>query len=258
MMIKMERTARLACAATLLVSAAGCFGGSEPGPGGCGERCEGGNFVYACVADGDAVCNVSLAVDAEAVSELGVNQQKPEAVAVGARFGLSFSGVEFEEDGELLIVDTVPASPDHVDTTGGFTIHDAGLWGFLARNPRGITVDFIHVLALEPAELEVWMSEQKVTGFQMMEQTEAQLGAIARDEGGIALAGALGYTWTSSDETVLVVDSIANTGTPAGGIEVNDDEVRVVALAAGSATLTLERGDLTHTVDVTVVAAGGM
>jgi hypothetical protein len=250
MMAFMRSGRNVALCASLAAVGIGC-GPSESRTGTIGGTGE-GFFQYSCVTDGDAVCNQTGAVDANSVVELGINQEVPEAVAVGARFDLHFSGTVLEDDGETLLVETVPASFDHVETSGGFVIDEAGFWAFLAQSPKGVVADFIHVQALEAADLEVWKDEQKVTAFEMTVGSELQVAAVPRDEAGLALGGALPYLWTSSDPGVALVDQAGGTGVPTGGIEINDDEVRIYAAAAGTTNIEVQRGELVHTVAVTV------
>ena len=73
------------------------------------------------------------------------------------------------------------------------------------------------------------------------------------DERGVALAGALPYHWSSSDETVVRLAPLGTLGMPDAGLAVSDDEVRVVASGTGAATISLRVGELEREVDVSVV-----
>jgi hypothetical protein len=241
-------------ALTLLsLATAACSGSGGVNPGTVGELGE-GVFNYQCVDDGDAVCNETASVDSQAVeTDLGVNGELPTAVAVGARFDVHYFGQITTDDGEILLLDVVPARSEDVHNKGGFIITSPGLFAFLARSPKGVVADFTHLEAMVPTDLDIWKDEVRVSSFELMEGAEANLAVVANDDAGIALAGALPYTWESSDEDLVVVGPAGTTGTPSGGIEINDDEVRIIALAAGEAQLTVSRDDLSKQVTITVI-----
>lgn len=227
-------------------------GVGDPGTGSIGELGE-GVFTYNCVGDGDAVCNVTEAVDtAEVDFDLGLNGEIPAAIAVGARFDLSFWGDVTTDEGELLFVETVPASDEHVRIGGGFMIEASGTFAFLARSPKGFVVDFTHLTAFDTSALEVWHEEQRVSSLSLLTGREIELAVVPRDVTGVALAGALPFTWQSSDESLLRIAAVDSVGTPESGLEQNDDEVRIVAIAAGSAELSISAGDVQQIIVVTI------
>jgi hypothetical protein len=238
-------------ALAIMASSAACGGGAVEPPGTLGELGE-GTFRYTCVQTGDAVCNQSTAVDAfEVQGHLGIAGQAPAAVAVGARFGLSYSGDTKTEDGELLLIETQPARPDEVSTVGGFVIHSPGVHAFLARSPKGIVADFIHLTALQVGALDVWVDERRVQAFTIQVGAEEVLAVVPQDGTGISLAGALPYSWTVEGPSIAI-DSIDSFGAPSSSVELNDDEIRVYGLAEGIATITVERGGLSKVIEVTV------
>jgi hypothetical protein len=122
----------------------------------------------------------------------------------------------------------------------------------LARSPKGYVADFVHVTAVEPQDLDVWHQEQRITGFSIVEGRETELAVVANDDTGVALAGALPYSWSSSNQDVVRIGAVGSIGTPEDGIELNDDEVRIVALASGTASLTVSRGELEKVIEITV------
>ncbi len=247
------RLRRLGTLAPLLLAVAACSGTGGVTPGTIGELGE-GIFNYSCVDDGDAVCNETNSVDTQKVeTDLGINGELPTAVAVGARFDIQYFGHVTADDGQVLLLDVVPARSEDVHTMGGFIITSPGRFAFLARSPKGIVADFTHLEAIVPSDLDLWKDELQVNSFELMEGGEANLAVVPNDDTGIALAGALPYTWESSDEQVIVVGPAGTTGTPSGGIELNDDEVRIVALGAGEAQLTVARDDLSKQVTITVI-----
>jgi hypothetical protein len=241
----------LGFATAFAVGAVGCGAGGEA-PGTLGELGE-GTFRYQCVDEGDAVCNTSAAVDTNLVeTELGINGELPAAVAVGARFDLVYIGDFTTDDGEVLLLETIPARSEDVHNKGGFIIQKAGSFGFLARSPKGIVADFTYVEAVDAAELEVWKDELRVTDFELTVGASSDLGVVAVDDTGLSLAGALPYTWTSSDPAVLGIAPVGSIGSN-DGIEINDDEVRIEALSGGAAVLTVSRGEINKTITVTVL-----
>ena len=237
-----------ACA---LVALAGC--GHDLGRSGSLGQLGEGYFTYGCVDEGDAVCNITDAVNTAQVDiELGLDGQIPAAVAVGSRFDLSYWGDVSTDDGELLFVEVIPASPTHIRQGGGFVIDDAGTFAFLAHSPKGVVADFTHVTAVEPSRLDLWVDEQKMASLQMDEGRHSHIAVVPNDDTNVALAGALPYIWTSSNEDVLRIDEVETVGTPSAGVEHNDDEVRIVAMAAGNATLTVSAGNLTKAIEITI------
>ena len=91
-----------------------------------------------------------------------------------------------------------------------------------------------------------------MNSFDLKAGAGVNLAVVPNDDAGIALGGALPYTWESSDDEVLVIGPAGSAGTPTGGVEINDDEVRLVGLTEGEAQITVSRGDVTKTVTVTV------
>ncbi len=246
------RLRKLLAFGLLPLAVAGCSSSEAVTQGTIGEMGE-GVFMYACVDDGDAVCNETAAVDSQAVEvDLGIEGEMPSAVAVGARFDIHYSGSIFGDNGQSLLIDVVPARSDDVHNKGGFIITSPGSYAFLARSPKGIVGDFTQIEAIEASDLDIWKDEQRVTSFEAMVGAEVNLAVVPNDDVGISLAGALPYTWESSDDTVLVLGPVSGVGTPTGGVEINDDEIRIVALAEGQVVLTVARGDLTQEVTVTV------
>jgi hypothetical protein len=150
-------------------------------------------------------------------------------------------------------VETRPARSQDVHERGGFIIRKPGRHAFLARSPKGIVADFTHIDAFAPFELEVWRAEQRVVSVDLLAGELSDLAVVAVDDLGLGLAGALSYTWTSSDESILTVEPAGSFGA-GSGVELNDDEVTIAAIAEGSATLTVARGELSKAIEVTVTA----
>ncbi len=234
-----------------IVGAAGCGGSAVEPPGTLGELGE-GTFRYHCVQLGDAVCNVSGAVDEfEVQGHLGIQGEAPAAVAVGARFDLVYNGDTTTKNGELLLIETKPARPDQVNAVGGFMILSPGVHAFLARSPKGIVADFIHLTALEVAALDVWVDERRVQSVALKVGEEVQVAVVPQDGTGVSLAGALPYVWTV-DGASIAIDAINSFGPPTSSVELNDDEIRLFGVAEGAALITVERGGVSKQIEVTV------
>jgi hypothetical protein len=245
------------------LAAAGCGGLS--GTGTVGELGE-GTFSYECeLAEGDAACNLVSPdpVNRQIVDTyLGTGGELPAGVAVNGRFDITYFGDVTTDDLERLTVVVEPAASDNVDDRGGFIIRKPGRYAFMARDySERIVADFTYIEAFDVTDLTIWESEQNVTAlsFDMGSATsplpETKIAAVplaSVDGEDVYLAGALAYEWSSSDETVLAVDPANSTGEPVDGVELNNDEVRIVALGPGSAVLTVKVGELTKDLAVTV------
>jgi hypothetical protein len=212
-------------------------------------------FSYECVSEGDAVCNQTGAVDEHWVRpDLGIEGQIPELMAVSGRFDLSYYGSSAVTDyGSALPTEIVPVLPDEVRAVGGFSFRQPGTVAFLVRNPQGITVDFVHLTAAPVDDIELWCREQRVSTVELEAPgAETAAAVVPVDADGIHLAGALGYSWSSSDTDVLRIAAADSNLTPSAGAVVSDDEVRLVAMAEGQAELTVVLDELSATMTVTV------
>jgi hypothetical protein len=242
--------------ATISLAGAGCTGtGSGASTGTVGEAGN-GVFHYVCLDEGDAVCAETAAVDpAMVVPDLGSSGQLPRSIAVSGRFDLSYYGGVPEQGGSALPVEIVPARTDVVHTTGGFSFSSPATVAFLARNPQGITVDFIHVTASTATALTLWSAAAPVAELALAQPgAEAMLAVVPSDADGISLGGALGYEWHSSDEAIVRLSPVGSTDVPVAGLLVRDDEVRLVGIAEGQATVRVVVGSLSQEVAVSVAA----
>jgi len=257
----MKRT-RLAASllVTIVLGALGCSEeGTDTPPGTIGDTGY-GIFHYVCIDEGDAVCVCNdngvdvcapaTPVDLNAVSpDLGVSGQIPASIAVGGRFDLDYYGPL--PDG--MPVEIVPACTDVVSTTGGYRFTSPATVAFLARNPQGITADFVHVSASAIEALDVWWSEQRVQSFDLEQPgAETVVAVLPVDADGVSLAGSLSYTWSISDEAVALLAPVGSVDPPDPGMVITTDEVRVVGMAEGEAVLSVEVEDFSAQVTVTV------
>jgi hypothetical protein len=257
----MMRFHKILPAIPLALAAAGCDGLS--GPGTTGELGQ-GTFSYQCaLSEGDAVCNDAFPdpVNRNTVSaDLGIDGQVPAGIAVGGRFDLTYFGDVTTEDYERLTIVVEPAASDNVDEQGGFRIRAPGRYAFMARDrAERVVADFTYIDAYLMSDLKIWMDEQPLEEVVMQigtTSTHAILGAtpVADVDGvDLHLAGAMPYEWESSDPTILAIDPAHSTDPePVTNIELNNDEVRITAVAPGTATLTVKVGGFIKAMAVTV------
>jgi hypothetical protein len=234
---------------TLMSLVVGC-GDSSDVDGTFGQLGE-GVFRYGCVDDGDARCNETESVSSlETSASLGIDPELPTAVAVGARFDLTYVGDSIDA-GEVILVDVEPARGELVTKAAGFVISVPGTFAFLARNgPKQRVVDFVHMDAQRAIALDVWHQKGVVTTLELTVAETSHLAVVPMAAGDIALAGAMAISWETSDANVVSVGSI--TAATSGAKELNEDEIRLVAEAAGIATITVTHGELTSEITVTV------
>jgi hypothetical protein len=127
-----------------------------------------------------------------------------------------------------------------------------GTGGLLAR--RGNTVvDIIHLdiapvdhVQIDASGDTVGEVEEGVVALTLPIGRTVRLRALAVDQADEVLAGALSCRWSSAEEAVARITTLAT-----------DNEVTIEATAVGAAVLRVELEDLTAEVAVTVVDGGG-
>ena len=175
-----------------------------------------GHFVYECVGDSDVQCS----------SE---DDDFPQAVAVGSRFGLRFA---VSSGAQPSVISGAPsfAKP----TSGAFLVAQAGDFAMLAVNGNREVVDLKHLHGSTIADLRVQSADSlPSTVLRLQAGEERELQVIPVDDLGARLAGALEYEWESSDEDVAKVDTLARLS-----------RIRVRVLRAGTAQLSVSSGAL--------------
>jgi hypothetical protein len=230
-----------------------CSKGTDTPTGTVGEAGY-GVFHYRCAERTDPVCNAGSALGSTEVDgDLGQAGQIPTAIAVGARFELDYAGEVPESGSSNQPIEIVPARTDVVTTMGGFRFTEPARVAFLARNPQGTTADFIHVTATAPTDIELWVDGARPTAVTLDHPgAEAVAAVVLLDDAGVHLAGALSCTWQSSDETILRVGDLNTLELPDPGVMPTNDEVRMVGMAAGVASLQVQFGDFQAEVAVSV------
>lgn len=173
-----------------------------------------GRFAYQCVDSSDAACD-----------DLAGAAPVPELLAVGGAFDLTYTG----ESAEGAPVQLEPASETMISTaSGSFKLLRSGVSAVLARSTSGVVADFIHLRGVSIDHLDVAgpSSTKAVTQVQMDTDNEVELQVAPKDDLGTSLAGAFPYAWTTSDATVVALDT-----------RFKKNRVTLTALKAGTATV---------------------
>jgi hypothetical protein len=239
------RVASVTCFALLQTAC-----GDSPGTGTGGELGQ-GTFKYACALNGDPVCSETEAIDArvrerQLASEGGV----PDAVAVGAPFGIEYGGTEREE-GDVLFVDVSPASPEDESVRGEFTIEQPAEAAFLARNSDGEVIDFVLVTAFEATQLVLWADEEEVASVELALGESIELTVVPASEDGQFLGGALSYTWSVEDSDVARIGRV-DSAADEQRVD-NSGDLLLKGLTLGQTTLRVTAGGLGLDVSVEVI-----
>jgi hypothetical protein len=153
-----------------------------------------GVFAYACVDDSDIGCDeVTL----------------PTAVAVGARFGLSYDAEVTEKSDtdhrHELVAKLSSASERMLQTTPEqqFVPLQAGQLAILARLDDGRVADLVHVNAVQPL-LGFFDGEQPLSDITLSEGDTNQISARAlHPTNGDRLAGSLACAWSVDDNSIV-------------------------------------------------------
>jgi hypothetical protein len=215
-----------------LAALAASLGGCLPQtPGELGN----GGFTYECSSTSlDLACKEQLLNDANV----------PEAVAVGASFGLQYSGTQPEDSaGREEPVQIVAAAPGRIAATGGtFHFEEPGFAAFLAQSSSGQVADFIHLRAAEVHLLALVDGlGNPVDDLELDASGAETLEVTPEDAQGTTLAGALEYAWQTSDDDVVDLSP---------GFD--DNTVDVIPRKPGTATLTVTAGGASRSIQVTV------
>lgn len=172
-----------------------------------------GTFVYGCTNSTDTACD-------------GGQTSLPRAVAVGGRFDLRFS-----VNGGKQPVVISPVS-DQVRRIGdAFEVRAPGQFALLAVNGNREVIDIKHMRAAPVDEIRVQRKTELPSANLTLNPNEStQLLALPYDDSGDKLGGALDYSWHSSNDDLVSIDSLS---------DLNRVRVRAGA-ASGEATLTVE------------------
>jgi hypothetical protein len=189
-----------------------------------------GRFVYECVNETDSACE-------------GGDPELPTKLAVGGRFEMRFA---IESGPQPSVI--APSAAFARRNDGGFQVHGAGDFALLAVNGNREVIDIKHLRGAAIAEVRVQRKSELPTASLRLSPGESlELLAVPFDAQGVKLGGALGYTWSASDEQLLRVESL-----PA----LNRVRVRA-GERSGTATLQVEVADATHMVSVRIGTGDG-
>lgn len=196
-----------------------------------------GGFTYFCASDNDLACQYDL----YGASDL------PPAVAVGAHFDLQFTPELFSSADQPTVTNLVSVAPSILsgDASGspdstGFRFIAPGIAAVLARGD-GRVVDFVHVTGARLDHVDIIDSLGDTASTLQLWSYGETLKALPRDHAKGTLAGALKYTWTSSDESIV---SLSPGYLP--------NEVDLTPGEPGEATVTVTAQDAQAQIAVTV------
>jgi hypothetical protein len=184
-----------------------------------------GNFKYGCLNETDPTC--------DEIDRL------PKAIAVGGRFDLAF---EIKTGPQPTVI--APASDFVRSVEGGFQVRAPGVFALLAVNGNREVVDIKHLRGAEIEEIRVQEDGSDLFSTTLTLDRRQSLRVLAVPYGihGVQLGGALSYSWTSADETLVTVEtsSVLNS-------------VRLRALnKSGKTSLAIDVGGKTFSVAVEV------
>lgn len=194
-----------------------------------------GTFTYLCLEDSDAQCDLG-----EETSDLALAN-----IALAGRFGINYS----DESIDYLQPATMDRL-DYDDTDEVWVAAQTGWVGVIAID-NTMADDFAHFRVVEPTGLRISQREAsgQFTGsfggvsITVSAQSPITLRVAPVDDQDAVLAGALSCSWTSSDPATARVAGDAT-----------DNVILVEPLQNGSATLSVQLGELTAQ---TTIEVGG-
>jgi hypothetical protein len=188
-----------------------------------------GDFMYECFNETDITC-------------IDNDDDLPRAIAVGGRFDLRFT----LQSGPQPTV-TAPAMDFVRAIEGGFQVRAPGEFALLALNGNREVVDIKHLLGMEIEEIRVQEEDSQLPSdtLRLTPRQSLRLLAVPYGSRGVKLGGALSYAWSSSDDTLVSIETLNAL-----------NRVRVRAGSkAGKGTLQIDLGGKTYSVNVEVAPA---
>lgn len=152
-----------------------------------------GDFEYGCLNSTDLTCDES-------------DHGLPIAIAVGGRFDLKF---ETKSGPQPTVV--APAS-DFVGTAaGGFQVRAPGTFALLAVNGNREVVDLKHLEGAEIEEIRVHEegTDLPSTTLRLDRRQSVRVVAVPYGIRGVELGGALSYSWSASDESLVSIETLS-------------------------------------------------
>lgn len=202
-----------------------------------------GAFEYGCLNSTDLTCDES---------DYGL----PTAIAVGGRFDL-----QFETDSGPQPTVIAPTSDFVGASAGGFQVRAPGLFALLAVNGNREVVDLKHLRGAEIEEIRVQEegSDLPSTTLHLDRRQSARVLALPYGLRGVPLGGALSYTWSSGDDSLVTIESLSalnrvrlRAGDKAGRTELQIDvggKVFSVAVEVGRQDMSSDAGPSTDAGD---------
>jgi hypothetical protein len=151
-----------------------------------------GDFEYGCLNSTDLTCEES-------------DHGLPIAIAVGGRFDLKFETASGPRPSVI-----APVS-DFVGTAGGsFQVRAPGVFVLLAVNGNREVVDLKHLRGAQIEEIRVQEegSDLPSTTLRLDRRQRARVVAIPYEIRGVQLGGALSYSWSSGDDSLVTIETL--------------------------------------------------
>jgi hypothetical protein len=238
MAVKMDKSLlgyRFSAYLAVALGGAGCTNIDGVPPTGTIGELGNGRFFYECDGASDPLCDVP-------VEDLTI----PEGVAVGSRFGASYTAELFTT--KVRVLSAAPALLDNVDSFGSiFEAHKPGVSALLAQQGDSF-IDFVHVRLAEVDDIRIDSLDpvdEQIADIDLALGAVRLLRAVPTDEDGIMLAGALACDWSVEDESIarFITDS-------------NDNQAALEGLSVGATTATIKMGALEVSIPVEVADGG--
>lgn len=208
-----------------------------------------GTFDYRCENSGDLKCSETNAVDEfELGADLGGGDALPQAVAVGATFGIRYAG-SASDDGDAGLVTVDSVSADDKRGPNVYSIEQPAQAAFTATDSEGNVVDFAVLTALEATEIGIWHDQDELRDITIDVGETVRLTVAPRSESGTFLAGALPYDWQVIDDSVAAISEL--NGDPEDQVR-NEGDVELLGVAEGTTFVRVRSGDLEAVVEVEV------
>ncbi len=203
-----------------------------------------GVFTYECVSATDPACATNSQSYFDTATDPKAAEVFPTAIASGAKFRLRYDATAANAGNPTLR----PVSPVILDystaNNGTFLALRPGIDAIVARSTADSLVfdyTYAHVSPVSSIDVIDKSGDNSLSTSRLSVGDEQSFVGVALDPFGERLAGAVDYTWTVSDESVLRLEDT----NPISRMDVK-------ALAAGTATVTLTQGTFTKTVTVEV------
>lgn len=202
-----------------------------------------GYFQYECTNEWDVMCRWG-----------GYPTDFPLQIALGSRFSMAYEPTNSSLGGTPITVE--PVSTEWISPAGAaFQALKPGSVSIIARSTKdGRVVDYLHVDVVKAFDLDVLTAEGGLPARTVFRGSQMTLIATPYDVYGDSLPGSLAWTWGSSDEGVVSLESV--NGTPKMILYASGKGVAEVTISSGGATRTLTIEVLEKPGGVTVTDAG--